>query len=149
VPWQPPLNQHLPSSQIRSLLAARDGTLWIGTARGLASWKDGRLTHYEALAESFVGRLLEDREGTIWATTWVSPTWTLCAIESGRVRCYGEDGGPGAGALGGLYEDSRGNLWVGTGAGLWRWRPGLPRFYQLPYEENAIRGLSEDDDGTS
>src|SRR5262245_58233125 len=36
VPWQPPPDQHLPSSDIRSLLAARDGTLWIGTFKGLA-----------------------------------------------------------------------------------------------------------------
>jgi len=35
VPWQPPADQHLPSSRITSLLAARDGTLWIGTSRGV------------------------------------------------------------------------------------------------------------------
>src|SRR5882724_243389 len=28
VPWQPPAGQQLPSTYIRSLLAARDGTLW-------------------------------------------------------------------------------------------------------------------------
>ena len=39
-----------PSSYIRSLLAARDGRLWIGTTEGLASWKDGKLTHYPELA---------------------------------------------------------------------------------------------------
>src|SRR5882672_7940044 len=32
VPWQPPADQHLPSTHIMRLLAARDGTLWIGTA---------------------------------------------------------------------------------------------------------------------
>src|SRR5690242_1337535 len=31
LPWQPPQNQRLPSNLITSLLAARDGTLWIGT----------------------------------------------------------------------------------------------------------------------
>src|SRR5262245_34313152 len=30
-PWQPPGEQRLPSSYIFSLLATRDGTLWIGT----------------------------------------------------------------------------------------------------------------------
>src|SRR5215217_8498595 len=30
VPWQPPKNQQLPSTDIRSLLVTRDGTLWIG-----------------------------------------------------------------------------------------------------------------------
>src|ERR1700751_5337710 len=46
VPWQPPQGEHLPSNDIRGLSAGRDGTLWIGTAKGLASWKDGKLTHY-------------------------------------------------------------------------------------------------------
>ena len=35
VPWEPPPNQHLPSSVISRLVAARDGTLWIGTFNGL------------------------------------------------------------------------------------------------------------------
>jgi signal transduction histidine kinase/ligand-binding sensor domain-containing protein len=145
VPWQPPSDQLLPSNEIRSLLVARDGTLWIGTARGLASWKGGKLTHYEALAESFVGGLLEDREGSIWTARFAS-TWTLCAIQKGRVQCYGEDGGPGAGAIG-LYEDSTGNLWVGTLTGFWRWRPGPPEFFPLPGETSGIHGLLEGDDG--
>ena len=46
VPWSPPAGQQLPSSNIVALLAARDGTLWIGSLEGLASWKDGRLTLY-------------------------------------------------------------------------------------------------------
>ncbi len=43
VPWQPKEGQ-LPASFISPLLVARDGTLWIGTLKGLASWKDGKLT---------------------------------------------------------------------------------------------------------
>ena len=49
-PWQPPGNQQLPSTDILNLLVARDGTLWIGTAKGLASWKDGRLEQYGEVA---------------------------------------------------------------------------------------------------
>src|ERR1700758_1400051 len=37
VAWQPPSNQRLPINDIVTLLAARDGTLWIGTVKGLAS----------------------------------------------------------------------------------------------------------------
>ena len=66
-PWQPPVGQSLASSDIRALLSARDGTLWIGTAKGLASWKDGKLTYYPKLAKFIVERLLEDRQGTVWA----------------------------------------------------------------------------------
>src|SRR5262249_31036345 len=39
VAWQPP-DQPLPSDDIWSLLAARDGALWVGTAKGVARWKD-------------------------------------------------------------------------------------------------------------
>src|SRR6266568_5691306 len=46
VPWQPPPGERLPSDNIRNLVVSHDGTLWIGTLKGLASWKDGRLTRY-------------------------------------------------------------------------------------------------------
>src|SRR5215470_3939315 len=54
VSWQPPADQHLTTNVILKLLAARDGTLWIGTDKGLASWKDGRLTQHPQIAGQFV-----------------------------------------------------------------------------------------------
>ena len=50
VPWQPPAGEHLPSDVVTRLLVSRDGTLWIGTGKGLATWKDGKLTHYPEMA---------------------------------------------------------------------------------------------------
>src|SRR6266540_4168412 len=38
VPWRPPAGEQLPSNFIQALLVGRDGTLWIGTLKGLASW---------------------------------------------------------------------------------------------------------------
>lgn len=146
VPWQPPPEQQLPSGRIFSLLATRDGTLWIGTSDGLASWKDGKLTKYAELAGQYIFKLLEDHEGTVWASGRAVPIGRLCAIRSGVVRCFGEDGALGRGALN-LYEDSRGNLWAGVKEGLWRWRPGPPEFYALPGEPDGIRALGEDEDG--
>jgi ligand-binding sensor domain-containing protein len=107
VPWQPPPDQHLPSTMILSLLAGRDGTLWIGTSKGLASWKDGKLTQYAELAGQYISRLLEDREGSVWVGGSAFPNGRLCTIQNGRVQCHEEDGGFGAGVLG-LYEDSKG-----------------------------------------
>ncbi len=114
VPWQPPAGEHLPDSVIRSLLVARDGRLWIGTEKGLASWKDGKLTQYPELAGPAIVSLLEDREGTVWAGESAPPSGRLCAIHDGSARCYGEDGRFG-GTVSALYEDSRGNLWAGVG----------------------------------
>src|SRR5580658_8614940 len=66
VPWQPPAGEHLPSNNIRDLLVARDGTLWIATLEGLASWKAGKLTNYPEVAGQIVSVLLQDRDGTVW-----------------------------------------------------------------------------------
>jgi signal transduction histidine kinase/ligand-binding sensor domain-containing protein len=148
VPWQPPPNQHLASSEITYLLTARDGTLWIGTAKGLASWKDGRLTQYSELAGQKIKKLFEDRDGTVWAGgISFPPPGKLCAIHNGSIECFGEDGSLGNGVVG-LFEDSKGTFWVGGVVGLWRWKPGPPKFYPLPSQENGISGLAEDQDGS-
>jgi signal transduction histidine kinase/ligand-binding sensor domain-containing protein len=147
VPWQPPSDQHLPSTYIRRLLVARDGTLWIGTWKGLASWKDGKLTQYPELAGQIISALLEDREGTVWAGGLAfPPPGKLCAIHGGTAQCFGEDGALGPGVVS-LLEDGKGNLWIGALDGLWQWKPGPPKFYSLPGEPDGIRGLAEDDDG--
>ncbi len=128
VPLPLPQDQELPSTAVGALLAARDGTLWIGTFDGLASWKNGRLTEYPALAHQTVVALLEDRDGTVWAGGFGSPTGKLCAIRSSKATCYGDDGSLGA-AVPSLYQDSDGALWVGAATGIWRWNPGSPKRY--------------------
>src|SRR5215469_2784014 len=145
VPWQPPGNQHLPSGIVRSLIVARDGTLWIG-ATGLASWKDGKLTQYPELAKQMIFTLLEDREGTVWVGGVGAPIGILCAIHKGSVHCYGDDGGLGLGVFA-LHEDFNGNLWAGVKDGLWRWKPGLPQFYSMPGEPDGVQAFGEDADG--
>ena len=146
VPWEPPLGQHLPSSDIRSLQGARDGRLWIGTFSGLASWKDRELTHYPELDGQTIEALLEDREGTIWVAGWAPSTGRLCSIQNGNIQCYGEDGRFGSGVTP-LYEDSRGNLWAGGMTGVWRWKPGPPKLYPMPNRAQRIHALLESDDG--
>ena len=142
-----PTDQHLPSKIVNRLLVARDGTLWIGTWQGLASWKDGRLTEYPQLAGEVIFRLIEDHEGTVWAGGIAfTPPSKLCAIHNGNVKCSGVDNTPGNGVVG-IYEDRKGNLWVGTLAGLWRWKPGPPEFYPLPGEPGGISNIAEDNDG--
>jgi len=150
--WNPPGNERLPNSWIRSLLGTRDGTLWIGTLRGLASWKNGKLTQYPELAGHSINTLLADREGTIWAGGYLgglgqvrTSTGTLCAIKSGRAQC--ERNGFGE-WLGSLYEDGAGALWATAQTGLWRWRPGAPKHYPMPESViSSLQTLNETDEG--
>jgi len=147
VPWQAPGGEHLPSDYVTRLLTSRDGTLWIGTRKGLASYKNGRLTTYPELADQAIEALLEDHEGTVWAgSISVTSPGRLCAVSSGRIQCRGEDGSLGNGVLG-LYEDRKGNLWVGGLKSFWRWKPGASEFFPMPDEREFIRTFTEDEEG--
>jgi len=147
VPWRAPANQELPSNWIFSLLVTQDGTLWIGTAKGLASWKAGKLTQYAELAGRYIFKLLEDHEGTVWVGGSAVQAGRLCAIRNSAVQCAGDDGSLGRGVFN-LYEDTKGNLWAGVKDGLWRWKPGPPKFYPLPGEPDGIQCFGEDNDST-
>ena len=149
VPWQPPSGQQLPSIYVEGLLVARDGTLWIGTLKGLASWKSGKLTTHPEFEGESVPYLVEGREGTVWVGGIANPSHArLCAIEVGSIHCHGEDGSLDPGVYG-LYEDSKGSLWVGVANGIWRWEPGPPEFFSMPKEGGGTsRAFGEDDDGT-
>jgi ligand-binding sensor domain-containing protein len=98
VPWQPPAGEPLPSNFVDGLLVARDGTLWIGTHKGVASWKNGKLRQYPELGEADTEALVEDRDGTVWIGAYGSTTGNLCAARGESVQCYG--GGTFGGGVG-------------------------------------------------
>ena len=88
VPWQPLGGEQLPSNFISDLPVAHDGTLWIGTLSGLASWRNSTFTHYREVAGADVVSLLEDRQQTIWiGTSEASKKGRLCAIRGGKIEC--------------------------------------------------------------
>ena len=147
--WQPPLNgERLPSNFIVCLHVARDGTFWIGTMEGLVSWRDGKLTRYPDLASLVIASILEDRNGTVWVgADSMAPPGKLCMIDGTNVHCYGLDGALGNGAKG-LYQDSHDVLWVVGSDGVWRWKPGPPRFYHMPFGNSWVQDLGEAVDGT-
>jgi signal transduction histidine kinase/ligand-binding sensor domain-containing protein len=145
-PWQPPPGQRLASDIVRTLLAARDGALWIGTANGLASWKNGKLRAYPDLASFRITSLVEDHAGAIWAGAYQANDGKICEIRGGNIHCYPEIHGPGQ-EVTGLHEDNQGNLWVATLTGVWRYRPGAREDYPTPDEPNGIRGFADSPDG--
>ena len=144
-----PIDESLPSTQLRTVFAARDGTLWIGSSKGLASMEAGSLhvkTYPEVSGEMIFG-LEEDRAGKVWAAAWSATKATVCSVRKGDSHCYAGDGDVGAAThTGTLYHDRKDNIWVGVGDGLWRWSPGPPNFYSLP-AATGLDALAEDADG--
>ncbi|HXZ31696.1 MAG TPA: two-component regulator propeller domain-containing protein [Terriglobales bacterium] len=146
VPWQPRQNKSLPSNIIRKLFVSHDGTLWIGTQKGLASWKERKLNLYPELPAEAVDAIAEDSEGRIWAGVEEAPVRKLCSIKNGDVSCIEDKGTLGMGK-GALLCDRKGNLWAGTGTGLWRWRPDSPKSISLPSSASETHALIEGDHG--
>jgi len=140
VPWHPPGGVQLPSNFVGLLLSAHDGTLWIGTLKGLSSWKDGKLTQYREVAGSYVISLLEDRERTIWVGVSEASKGRLCAIRGGKVECYGA--GTFGNFVGALYQDHKGSLWGSSATGLWRWAPGPPERFEFPRGVISVGSLA-------
>ena len=87
LPWQPPAGQQLPENPY-ALLVTRDGTLWIGTYAGLASWNNGKLTQYPEVGARFITSLLEDRSGTVWAGALGGPPGTPTAVSYTHLDVY-------------------------------------------------------------
>jgi signal transduction histidine kinase/ligand-binding sensor domain-containing protein len=139
--------QRLPSTAVWNLLAGDDGTLWIGTFDGLASWKNGVITDYPDLAGYSINAILRDHEGTVWVGALGRGTGRLCAFRNGSATCYGQDGTLGT-SVGSLYEAADGSLWVGATTGVWRWKPGPP----IRYSSEVVapgRAFAPGDDPTS
>ena len=109
----------LQSEDIRSILVARDGTLWISTFRGLAHWSAGRLTRGPAALDGIaIDRVAEDAHGELWCATANG----LAHVRGDGVDWVGVDRLPTTPVRQILF-DRDGNLWIGTGKGVARMTP--------------------------
>ncbi len=104
----------LPSNQVAALLAEPDGSVWIGTASGLACFRAGQLavfTTRDGLSDNGVTAILRDRSGRLFVGTEVGldvlgengrfvPASSRSELARTSVRC--------------LAEDRHGGLWIGA-----------------------------------
>jgi ligand-binding sensor domain-containing protein len=109
------VGHELPGSRIQTLLADREGCLWIGTNRGLARLAGGKiqlLQITDPLATASVLTLMEDREGNLWVGT---ETGGLHILRDERFKMIDSRDGLSSDATTTVVEDNAGTLWVGTG----------------------------------
>ncbi len=145
----------LGGSYVRSLLAAADGRLWIGTfSSGLSVYDPatGAFTRYlhdprnpGSLAHDRVEGLAEDRAGRLWIATYEG----LDRLDpaSGRIAHFrhapGDPRSLADDRVRGVLIDGAGRLWVGGGDGLQLWRGegrGFERVASDPRVPGSLAG---------
>jgi Two component regulator propeller len=118
--WLPPFGDSLPSNVITSLLAARDGTTWIGTYAGLAHLHSGTLTRYPEVSDA-IGDFVEDRHGVVWfCRRTAAVTDPGCGVAE-QMRCYGPSSGIPQSLVSSLHIGVHDDIGVGTDTALVRW----------------------------
>src|SRR6266436_745566 len=104
--------QGLSSDQVNSVLASRDGTVWIGSY-GLDVLRLGKITSIQprnGLPGREMTSLLEDRAGRLW----VGVDQELSVYEQGKFRkIHARDGSP-LGIVRAMTEDLDGSIWAAT-----------------------------------
>ena len=103
----------LPPGRIQTMLADREGSLWIGSSAGLTRWSGGKLERFpmtDPLATASVLALAEDREGNLWVGTESG----LDVLRDRRFRIIDERQGLSSGVVTTLTDSVNGALWVGT-----------------------------------
>jgi signal transduction histidine kinase/ligand-binding sensor domain-containing protein len=144
-PWARSGSDALPARPVSALAGSSRGGVWVAFAGGdgVVRIDRGGITRYSPAdgAPSGVNALLEDRRGTLWATTgnglfrYAGTRWSPVTEE---------DGYDGEQAMS-LYEDRTGRVWVGSARGLYRY-DGL----QLNLVDRTVThvdSLVEDDAG--
>ena len=130
----------LPSNQVRAVLAAADGSTWIGTSRGLVHRRgDGEvrlLREEDGLPRSFVLSLFQTRAGDIWVGTTNGAA--LVSGRDGGIKPYDFSPLEQAQDVFGMHEDADGTVWFATDRGVIRLRDGQPAII------GAVHGLPVD-----
>jgi ligand-binding sensor domain-containing protein/ActR/RegA family two-component response regulator len=134
------MTQYLAGQEISALAAGRDGSLWIGTTKGL-------YRNFAPVVPDPVDALAIARDGTVWAgardhVLRIAPgraTRESIALPIATVYVHH------------VIEDSRGTIWLATSpGGLLRLRDGkfdlLDKTKGLP--SSSVRALAEDREGS-
>ena len=110
------------------LFRSSDGSLWIGTVRGLLHLYHGRIDRFSAadgLSGNLVTSIFEDREGTVW----VSTSTGLDRFREFAVPTISVDQGLSIAAVNVLEATPDGSIWIATADGLNRWQNGHMTIY--------------------
>ncbi len=110
----------LAGNDVKVIIEARAGGLWIGTYDGLTHYKDGKFTSWreaDGLPSRTVRALYEDADGTLWIGSYDGG---LGRFKDGKFTRYNmKTGLPNDGAFQILEDDNR-HFWISSNRGIYR-----------------------------
>lgn len=110
----------LPSRAVRAIVDDGNGGLWLGTPRGLVSFRERPLavyTTHHGLQSDRIRALYREPEGTLWIGT---SRGGLARLEGGRFTIYGLEHGLCDSQVLSILDDRAGNLWISSRRGIFR-----------------------------
>lgn len=148
------VKEGLPSDVVLSACMSADGTLWIGTRKGLCTMKNGVLSapgKELGFPVAPINTILSDKQSRLW----IGSAQGLFLVRDGKcVPAFQGDALADSLAkspIKALFEDKSGTLWIGTlGKGLFASRSG--QLEQITTAQglvdNRVQALAEDAAGT-
>ncbi|MBN1479627.1 response regulator [candidate division KSB1 bacterium] len=121
----PAAPQSISHNDVYAITEDQTGALWVGTGQGLNRLlpdRNGRFIRYRhdpanpnSLSDDHIRILLVDDQGTLWIGTMNG----LNALPNDNTACFFHHHFDNT-VITALYKDSKGNVWVGTPAALYR-----------------------------
>jgi diguanylate cyclase (GGDEF)-like protein len=140
----------LSDNGIRALLAAKDGRLWVGSARdGLYSYFKGQwaaIPYEKESGQAQITSLFEDRDGKIWIA---AASQTIMSLEpDGSLQRYPIQLPDAKNSALAFEQDAEGNIWLATRVGLAKLNKDHFELVQ-PFSivVNSVTALAKDSDG--
>jgi signal transduction histidine kinase/CheY-like chemotaxis protein/ligand-binding sensor domain-containing protein len=134
------------------MFESRDGSIWAGTEKGLAQYKDGKMTLHKPsgrLVGSFISAMSEDDEGML-ITTSETLAFRYKDEKTSPFTIRGQTtplSWPGNYTFT-IYRDPSGTLWFGTVKGLFKFAKGQsPSQSRQPTITFSVTSISPDDQG--
>jgi signal transduction histidine kinase/ligand-binding sensor domain-containing protein/CheY-like chemotaxis protein len=138
----------LTDNRVLSLYEDREGSLWVGTASGLDRFRDTSLTTLTArenLPSDRAENAIEARDGSVYV---FCAGGGLARIRNGVVTAFTKKDGLPSAFSNGMFESRDGSIWLGTNAGLTRFRDGkFTRYPASRISGRFISAIGEDDEG--
>lgn len=134
-------------NRVKSIAQTSDGSLWVGTVSGLLrmTTKEHEFRRVPGVAGT-VRVLRQMPDGRLWIGTIGQGAYTY---EDGSLERVTPPNRLPSQTILSLFEDSFGNLWMGTQAGMLRFSPTSARLISLPeVADSDSETISRDSDGT-